>query len=296
MLKSVAQLLRASLQNVSSTLNLVKHAFDATKATTDMLLKDFIAPTSQVAVWKDQKPAPMPKEKSFFAGCSYNGKIYTAGGCTPKGKALDCVFEYDPLINTWRELAGRMNVKRQMFASSTIGDTIYVAGGSDGSGTLLTSVECLDLSCGFWSQTTAFIGAARSSMVCSAVDTKIFMSGGTLGDDPTDQVQIFDSLKKTWKMSSGLKGTRRNHISESLGETIYVAGGWRPRGCLKTCEIINARTEQWIAGADLPEERRCAASSVLDSSTIIISGGSPGGQQIVPPDVLIFDPRKRPGM
>lgn len=91
-----------------------------------------------------------------FCGCavgSIDSSIYAIGGFC-KASAMNCVFRYDPILNTWNEV-NPMSVGRAYSKTGVLNEKLYVVGGvSRGRGGLtpLQSAEVFDPCTGLWSE------------------------------------------------------------------------------------------------------------------------------------------------
>lgn len=72
-------------------------------------------------------------EELPFSGCSVgtvNGHLYVLGGFS-QSRAMNCVYRYDPIINTWDEVAP-MTISRAHCKTSVLNNKLYVIGGVTG--------------------------------------------------------------------------------------------------------------------------------------------------------------------
>merc|ERR1712194_726487 len=94
--------------------------------------------------------ASMPEVRYSHAAISMGGKIYVTGG-HGNDDYTNTVIVFDPLANTWTELAG-MGSTRGYHASAVIGGKLYVFGGFSNSGERTASVEAYDPISNTWAQ------------------------------------------------------------------------------------------------------------------------------------------------
>ena len=83
----------------------------------------------------------MPIERRELAASALNGKIYVVGGGTPK--FLTTVLEYDPMADTWREVAD-MPTRRASLSSAVVDGKLYAIGGYGSEQPSLPTVEEYD--------------------------------------------------------------------------------------------------------------------------------------------------------
>src|SRR5258708_394004 len=100
-----------------------------------ILLPAFTVASQSAGRWLTQPnftPAPAPAND--MAVVDYRGKVYVFGGATVESQpnALKS-WEYDPVADTWKDLAP-MPSKRTASVAVESGGKIYVIGGSDEGG------------------------------------------------------------------------------------------------------------------------------------------------------------------
>ncbi|KAL2945265.1 hypothetical protein RDABS01_015660 [Bienertia sinuspersici] len=97
-----------------------------------------------------------PLDQIPFCGCSIgavNGCLYVVGGLS-KTSALNCVWRYDPILNTWNEVSP-MLYGRAYSKTGVINNKLYVVGGVSrhrGGLTPLQSAEVFDPETDQWSE------------------------------------------------------------------------------------------------------------------------------------------------
>ena len=70
----------------------------------------------------------MPIKTKGLAASALNGKIYVLAGYA-EGRAQSDVLEYDPMTDTWREVAD-MPTRRAWLSSAIVDGKLYAIGGS----------------------------------------------------------------------------------------------------------------------------------------------------------------------
>lgn len=90
----------------------------------------------------DRTIAPLPRTSGGLAAASLNGRIYAFGGefFGAQSGVLDMTAEYDPVQNTWRELAP-MPVPRHGMGAVAVADTIFIIGGGPAAGFATSSLN-----------------------------------------------------------------------------------------------------------------------------------------------------------
>ena len=62
----------------------------------------------------------------------------------------------------------------------------------------------------------------------------------------TDTVEMYDTIKNTWKFCAALKTPRSGACAVVLEGKIYVMGGTHKRLALSSCEVYNPQTDEWM--------------------------------------------------
>ena len=85
--------------------------------------------------------ASMPTGRRALGVAVLDGRALVMGGeVAPDGTAFAANEEYDPLTDTWRQLAP-MKTPRHGIAGAAIGDTVYAAGGGPTGGFAVSSIH-----------------------------------------------------------------------------------------------------------------------------------------------------------
>ncbi|KMT01005.1 hypothetical protein BVRB_9g222660 [Beta vulgaris subsp. vulgaris] len=87
-----------------------------------------------------------PLDKIPFCGCSIgavNGFLYVIGGLS-KTSALNCVWRYDPILNTWDEVSP-MLTGRAYSKTGVVDNKLYVVGGVSRHRGGLTPLQCAEV-------------------------------------------------------------------------------------------------------------------------------------------------------
>jgi N-acetylneuraminic acid mutarotase len=226
--------------------------------------------------------ADAPAVNSEGAGVSHDGFVYSVGGRVDH----QALWRYDPLTDTWAELADLPEPKRGLGAA-VVGDGIFAIGGSDGSspctGTESASVYRYDILTDAWAQ-VADLPSARSDLAAAVKGGKIYVFGGCTGLSSEltiiADVDVYDPVTDTWDTSpTDMPLARAYFYAVGLaGNTIYVGGGDGP-DCLTTdgCEEVhayNVTKDVWTTGLpDMPTGRG-EVGAVSHGGRIYIVGGS----------------------
>ncbi|XP_043935697.1 kelch-like protein 33 isoform X2 [Protopterus annectens] len=200
----------------------------------------------------------------IFAGSHYHGKQ----------DVLKSAVRYDPMQNTWKEIAP-LNEGRYSTVAVCRNDLIYILGGDTVAGENVDSVECYDPASNTWRYVHP-LDQPLSGHAAEVWNGEIFVSGGF-----NCQYQCLVSMFTyspdvgTTYLSS-MNEDRAEHIMETIKDKFYVAGGRRSFGGSYLnqylCEVYDPYTDTWASIAKQSTPHVAAASSVLDEKLYVLGG------------------------
>jgi len=264
--------------------------------------------------WTKKQTVPVPVHHSALV--EYHGKIYMFGGFTLNvdpnipgngWQPVDNVWEYDPLVDTWKALAP-MPGKRGAAVAVEVGGQIYVIGGAiPEPGTKEIAIrtsraarsvgtnEAYDPETNKWS-THSPMPTARNHTFAGAVDGKIYVIGGRISSpfmsvaSNLDVVEEYDPMTDTWDGSGArapMPTARSGGGWATYNGKIYAAGGEvqtrQLLGAFRALEAYDPATNSWSILPSLPIPRHGVATAVVNGkihfvSGHITSGGAPDTQ------------------
>ncbi|WP_042159893.1 kelch repeat-containing protein [Paenibacillus gorillae] len=175
-----------------------------------------------------QIKASMPSYRFWLSAASAGGKIYAFGGTTDTRDSLNSVVMYDPETDIWVSKNAMPTVR---FGSSAITykGKIYVIGGHNGANKT-NVVEVYDPVTDSWT-TKANMPTPRSHLTLTFFGNKIYAIGGATREVNnnsgfTDVVEIYDPETDTWVTGPAMPSPRGQHVTEVVGNNIYVIGGF----------------------------------------------------------------------
>jgi N-acetylneuraminic acid mutarotase len=249
--------------------------------------------------WTKKKPMTLPAH--HVALTEYNGKIYVFGGFTA-GKVnnlaawtpINNSFEYDPVKDTWKELAP-MPIKRGAAVAGAVGGKIYVIGGattapgSTGPAIhptiaqrVLGTVEEYDVGTNTWRE-RASMPTPRNHTCAGVVNGKIYVIGGRIGaafiiaSSNLNNVEAYDPATDTWSGALAKMPTARSAVSAGVyNNRIYVAGGeWQNSNeytAYRAFEGYDPATNTWAVLPSMALPRHGVAGAVIGNRFYAVSG------------------------
>ena len=65
---------------------------------------------------------------------------------------------------------------------------------------------------------------------------------------------------------------RGSHMSATLGDSLYVMGGWDSENYLDSLEVFDTRADRWRCAPSMAKARAYGSSAVLDDQIYVIGG------------------------
>jgi N-acetylneuraminic acid mutarotase len=221
--------------------------------------------------------ASLPQKLCGETASSVNDKIYVIGGSTSisgTGYAVDSVYEYDPVSNSW---TSKSNIPTALMAAAAdvVDGKIYVIGGAPfGMNSAYKSVYEYNPATDAWTKKSD-MPTARCLASATAVDGKIYVFGGGTSAYGTGlfAVEVYDPSADTWAVKGPMPIPRATHASSAVNGNIYIF-----TGALRVGTIYNDVLEYnpilvtWETRTSIPTPRVSPAACSIGGKTYIIGG------------------------
>ena len=159
---------------------------------------------------------PLPTRAAGIA--TWNGKIYTFGGSPGPNIFSNKLFEFDPITETWKELAN------MPFGAETKGEIVdgklYVFGGFNGKA--LNKLAIYDIASNTWEKSIE-MPMAVSANATAIIGDKIYLTGDYTNLNSLIKFETKDSNFKIL-LDHNLK-PRRHCAAEGINGQLFVMGG-----------------------------------------------------------------------
>ncbi|CAF0825285.1 unnamed protein product [Brachionus calyciflorus] len=219
--------------------------------------------------------------------------LYIAGGERSDLRATDSFWQYNSILNEWKELQN-MQTQRTELGLAIVDGFVYAIGGKDLYGTVLKSVECYDPSLNIWKFCTEMDTPLVNPAVCSlngllyvmtakfnqyfcpsknswtefpkpqksrtgaracGTNGKIYLIGG-FSDETTNLVECYDPIQNKWEWCASMFEARRHPGVAILSNQIFVCGGETSSGEVSnTIESFDLDTNTWRFVTYMRKER-----------------------------------------
>ena len=212
-------------------------AAGATTATPDVRQYDPVA-DSIVVLTADPWPGNGPSNTILPGGAAvYENKLFVFGGFEIGVGMVNTIWQFDPAAaegSRWTEMTATLPAPIGYVPTATSGGLIYLLGGSlwdDVNLTLLDSQEAsvYDPDADTISPVSANPRATAETRAVAMADGTVWvLGGGRVAPNPSNEVDIYDTVGDTWSIGPPMTAARRNFpadIDPATG-TIWAVGGY----------------------------------------------------------------------
>lgn len=227
--------------------------------------------------WTELAPAP---EAILDSGSTnLDGKFYMIGGKLSTGP-INTVRFYDPVTNTWTQVADKPGSAVENPAAVAYNGMIYTFGGSvlPFSGAV-NEAYSYNPATNTWTA-IAPMPTARGGIRAEVINGKIYIAGGmNASGDSVAILEIYDPVTNTWASASNMSEPRDNAGTAVIDGKLYVVGG-RERlgsgvtinGTKNTAEVYDPATGLWTPIANMPTGRRTMVVGTINGRIQVVGG------------------------
>lgn len=173
--------------------------------------------------------ASLPEPQGAMGVGVVDGKIYTMGGLS-NSAAVNCVFEYDPVMDQWTDLTAvcPMPTARDHFIAETVDGKIHCIGGRAVDIFAFRNVhEVFDPATQTWT-TAAQMPTARGGFIATVLDGEILIMGGEGANNAPgvfSENEAYDPMTDTWRTLSPMMVPKHATQAGTIGNVVFVAAG-----------------------------------------------------------------------
>ena len=152
--------------------------------------------------------------------------IYLIGGETQHGEPLDIFERYDPIKNSWSQLAPLPFV-RSFMGLCDLGGYLYVIGGRDAPRRPVSSVFRYNRVLDEWQEMKSML-TRRSAPAVAVLNGYIYVMGGDRDIEDggtTNSVERYDPVLNIWEQIPRMTFARHHFGADVLDGYLYVVGG-----------------------------------------------------------------------
>jgi hypothetical protein len=249
--------------------------------------------------------APMNVPRSRHISVAFqDGRILVAGGITSGGSASSTAEIFDPIANSWTNIAlGMMEARSGATASLLPDGRVVVAGGQNGT-FISSTIEVFDPSLGAFA--FAFAGTMSSPRTQHAMavftDGRVLIVGGNNGTAPVGSTDIFDPIAGTVSAGPSLSVARFGHSATTLLNGLVVVIGGN-NGNANPAQMDVTPAELFDPAAATPAFTTLASTLATpreghlafllpNNNNVLIVGGASGGAAVASAE--LFTPQESP--
>jgi len=213
--------------------------------------------------------ANMPSHFNDMRTVSYNGEVYMFGA-TNNTNQVDTTYKYNPITNTWSQLASIPTARGEIGAAEVNG-IVYCIGGWSGSPSNLN--EAYTISTNSWS-TMANTPAALTSAYAVSLNNKVYVFGGTLGNTIT-HFYAYDPSNNTYATLSTPAQNRSMIRLVVYNNKIYAIGGSYYNGTYNVSDNFDEYdpiSDTWTAKPSLPMPLKSVGATLYDNKIYVFAG------------------------
>jgi len=219
---------------------------------------------------------PIPTAQNHNSAAVAAGKLYSFGGASNR------TYVYDPLGDSWSEVAGMNYVHSNTPAVGVINDKIYVAGGTGGNNKL----EIYDPLANTWTE-LAPMSVQRNHCGGGVINGKFYVVGGRDTAQSPTAFEVYDPQSNAWTSLPPLPTGRSGVGVGVVNSELYVFGGEIP-SLHAEVEVYNPASNSWRRVQDMALPRHGIWASVIGNKIYIPGGGVEQGFGATPStDVFI---------
>ena len=193
---------------------------------------------------------------------------------TANGLGLDSASIYDPDMNTWHAVLGRMNAGR-WYPTVTVlanGDVLVVSGSIDNTVGVNSMPQVCEVGTGTWrSLTSAQMSIDLYPQMFLAPNGKVFKPG------PTPTTRYLDTAGTgAWSFVATRVGPGRSYGSAVMydpGKILVMGGGDPPTNTAEVIDLTKS-SPTWRAVAPMAVARRQLNATLLPDGKVLVTGGT----------------------
>jgi N-acetylneuraminic acid mutarotase len=224
-------------------------------------------------------------EGANFTGASLaslNGKLHLLGGFDADGNPTDRHSQYDPALDTWKDLAP-LPTPRGMIATAVLGGNLIAVGGARTQWPHpVKAVDCYRPAIDNWVEWPS-LPHGRAAGAATAHGGRLYLFGGLvrclfgLRARATHKVLVYSPRTEQWCKGARLQTAQSGAQIVHADERLYVVGGCRKDGGVAPIELLDARDGSWLEAVQPILPRKDCGVAMLDGEIYIVGGVSPAG-------------------
>ncbi|HEV2842047.1 MAG TPA: kelch repeat-containing protein [Chthoniobacterales bacterium] len=220
--------------------------------------------------WTSAQPLPLETDHNNAAVAA--GKLYSLNGIR--------TYLYDPVGNSWSQVATMNFAHGRTAAVGVINDKIYVAGGM-GTGMTQRELEVFDPLTNTWTN-RAPMSVGRNHCAGGVINGKFYVVGGRDTPEALTALEVYDPQANSWQTRAPMPTGRSGIAAAVVHGELYVFGGEIGTGVgtapRAEVEAYNPASNSWRRVLpDMPNPRHGIWASVIGNKIYLAGGGEAKG-------------------
>lgn len=212
-----------------------------------------------------------------------DNKIYIIGGYHKEKGAMNSVYIYNPIDNTWQE-GQQMLTPRSHMIGVYYEDMIYVVGGYNHGSGALDTVEVYDIQKDEWTSIEK-MPTARSRLAAVVKDDLIYVFGG-FNRGYQGEIETYNLNTGEWEQVGYMPIPRHSMSVVNIKDHIFILGGYNTTA-FDTVEEYHTEDNTFNYQENMNHARYDFGTAVTDD-TIYILGGTDEGKSLGDVEYAIF--------
>lgn len=243
----------------------------------------FLIAQGEPEVWVEVASLPSSASKRAESGSfTINGKGYIFGGTAAYPNWLSDCWEYDPVNDSWRQMASIPLIGPREPAFFTIGNKGYAVSGYYGSGSnsaISKNVFEFDPVANTWTKKADFAGNARRDAIGFSIGSKGYVGTGAISGGQISDLWEYDPSVDKWTKKANFPGNIRDAASAfSIGTKGYITLGRSATITYNDLWEYDPSLDVWTKKANFPGVTRSEAVSFVIYNEAFVGSGHTSGK------------------
>ena len=230
-----------------------------------------------------EKKASLPVNgRSSAVGFAINGKGYVALGRNSTGQSLNDCWKYDPVNDSWTEVAPFPDSARVKAVAAVVNGKAYVglgfyqekANGMNNEAGILKGFWMYNPETNKWTKKANFPSISADACVSFVIKNDIYVGSGFDGLGFTSNYWKYNTLSDSWvRLNNFTGGDRTGGVSCSDSTHIYFGTGYDTTNKNDWWEYF-PQSDSWIKRKSMPDNGRVNGVALTINGRYFVSTGS----------------------
>ena len=206
--------------------------------------------------------APLPIANNHNSAAVAAGKLYAFAGIS------GATFVYDPVNDSWTNVAQMIYGHSNTAAVGVINDKIYCAGGLSAG----TAAEVFDPATNTWTALPP-MNVPRHHCAGGVINGKFYVAAGRGSGAAEVAFEVYDPQSNSWTTLPSVPTGRSGVTAAVVHDELYVLGGEGSAGVYPHVEVYNPVSNSWRRIEDMQGPRHGIWAAVIGNKIYVPGGG-----------------------